>query len=121
MRIVVTQTTGTLGGSPFPFSPHPDVLIVGLAIPLPKLFCFEAPKYAAEAVTPAPAFVHALTNHSRYNLQSSRSRALMEILEWTCTLSAVEKHRLLCRNKQISSTRTPASTVTISKQLHNRK
>lgn len=32
--IVVTQTIGTPGG--------PDVFNVGLAIPLPKLFCFEA-------------------------------------------------------------------------------
>ncbi|KYN11712.1 hypothetical protein ALC57_16111 [Trachymyrmex cornetzi] len=34
--IVVTQTTGTPGS--------PDVFIVGLAIPLPKLFCFDAPR-----------------------------------------------------------------------------
>lgn len=39
--IVVTQTAGTPGS--------PDVFIVGLAIPLPKLFCFAAPGYADEA------------------------------------------------------------------------
>lgn len=40
--IVVAQTTGTPGG--------PDVFIVGLAIPLPKLFCFAAPGYADEGL-----------------------------------------------------------------------
>jgi len=55
--IVVTQTTETPGG--------PDVFIVGLAIPLPKLFCFEAPGgYADETAPRSLAFVHALANHS---------------------------------------------------------
>lgn len=44
--IVVAQTTGTPG--------DPDVFIVGLAIPLPKLFCFEAPAMQP-AVHRAPA------------------------------------------------------------------
>lgn len=36
--------------SPSPSSSRLDVFIVGLAIPLPKLFCFEAPGYASEAI-----------------------------------------------------------------------
>lgn len=53
--IVVTQTTGTPGG--------PDVFIVGLVIPLPKLFCFEAPGGMQRGYV-TPAFVHAFANHS---------------------------------------------------------
>lgn len=62
--IVITQTTEN--------PDDPGVFIVGLAIPLPKLFCFEAPGYIDEAT---PRFVDRLSFTRLRIIQSKIERS----------------------------------------------
>ncbi|EGI70602.1 hypothetical protein G5I_00649 [Acromyrmex echinatior] len=110
--IVVTQTTGTPGS--------PDMFIVGLAIPLPKLFCFNAPRGCRRSCAGFRSRVcESFTGGATYTLTSGKNRN--GILRKRRVLSAVGKRRLPCKNKQTSTTQTPASAVTISKQPRNGK
>lgn len=62
--IVITQTTKSPG--------DPDVSIVGLTIPLPKLFCFEAPGCIVQAM---PRFVGRLSFTRTRIIQSKIERS----------------------------------------------
>ncbi|KYM91468.1 hypothetical protein ALC53_01536 [Atta colombica] len=112
--IVVTQTTGTPGS--------PDVFIVRLAIPLPKLFCFDELRGCCRRSCAGfrSHVCESFTVKATYTLTSGKNRNGKNI-EKRRVLSAVGKRRLPCKNKQTSTTQTPASAVTISKQPRNGK
>jgi len=70
--IVITQTTEN--------PRDPGVFIVGLAIPLPKLFCFEAPGYIAQTT---PRFVGRLSFTRLRIIQSKIERSQWKAQENT--------------------------------------
>ncbi|TGZ56586.1 Uncharacterized protein DBV15_06343 [Temnothorax longispinosus] len=105
------------------------VFIVRLAISLPQAFllrgiegvCERGCRCATFRSRACESFTFPQCAVQREVFSSYTVPVIYRNIEKRRVLSTVGKRRLPCKNKQTSSTQTPASAVTISKQLRNRK